>query len=253
MIKKNLEIRDKLINKLFIKIENLNNDIILLSKIDKKIFENTINQKGGNNTNLALLNLYNIKNKIKKDNTDINIFTKLIKTIAYKRKQLLNFFTTLTTILENIKLIEEKNIFTNYKEITTEDIEVLFEYLNLTNKKDAYTNVPKYKQAINKIGKTTFIYFLKTHKYNLIKTSKQSPSTSPSTTPSTTPSISPLPSPKPLPRTISTSPRSPSSTSPLSTSLSQKTKLFLDAAKIATGNEGTFDEFGDIKKLKEKK
>lgn len=249
MIKKNLEIRDKLINKLFIKIENLNNDIILLSKIDKKIFENTINQKGGNNTNLALLNLYNIKNKIKKNNTDINIFTKLIKTIAYKRKQLLNFFTTLTTILENIKLIEEKNIFTNYKEITTEDIEVLFEYLNLTNKKDAYTNVPKYKQAINKIGKTTFKYFLKTHKYNLIKTSKQSPSTSPSTTPS----ISPLPSPKPLPRTISTSPRSPSSTSPLSTSLSPRSKLFLDAAKIAIGNAGIFDDFGDIKKLKEKK
>ena len=94
MLENDLKIRSKFINKLITKIENLNDNFILLSKVDKKIYENIINQKGGHNLNLGLLNLYDIKNKIKKNESNINIFTKLIKSIANKPKNLIIFFTT---------------------------------------------------------------------------------------------------------------------------------------------------------------
>jgi len=51
MIEKNLKTRNKFINKIIIKIKNLNNNISLLLKVDKKILKNIINQYGGGNSN----------------------------------------------------------------------------------------------------------------------------------------------------------------------------------------------------------
>ena len=241
MIEKNLEIRDKFINKLFIKLENLNNDLILLSKVDKKIYENIINQKGGHNLNLGLLNLYDIKNKIKKNESNINIFTKLIKSIANKPKNLIIFFTTLTALLKNIKKIEQKHISTNYKEVTSEDIKVLFEYidLDLPNRQDALNN-PKYKEAIEKIGEDTFKYFLKIHNLEnpRPRLTLPSPRSSPPS-PQSSPLLTPLPQ---------LSPRSPSQLSPRTPSqLSPSADLYLKAAIISAANAGNFDDTGTLK------
>ena len=109
MSEKNLEIHYKLINKLLIKIKNLNNELILLSKVDKKIFENTINQKGGtsivNNINNSVFNIINIKKMLIKYNSYIKAYTELVKK---KYLQFNIFLTILTEIIESIEIIPNK-------------------------------------------------------------------------------------------------------------------------------------------------
>ena len=94
MIEKNLEIRDKFINKLIIKIKNLNNDIILLSKVDEKICENIINQKGGttiiDNINQGFFHIIDIKERLNKNNILIKAYNDLLK---QRYSQFINFFT----------------------------------------------------------------------------------------------------------------------------------------------------------------
>jgi hypothetical protein len=89
MIEKNLKTRNKFINKLHIKIEDLNNNVSLLSKLDKKIFKNIINQKGG--TNII---------------QSINIRDMFINKLFIKIEDLKNNFTLLSkvdkTIFKNI-------------------------------------------------------------------------------------------------------------------------------------------------------
>ena len=89
MIEKNLKTRNKFINKLHIKIEDLNNNVILLSKVDKQIFKNIINQIGGT-----------------KIIQSINIRDMFINKLFIKIENLKNNFTLLSkvdkTIFKNI-------------------------------------------------------------------------------------------------------------------------------------------------------
>ena len=103
MIEKNLKIRNKFINKLLIKIEDLNNDFILLTNVDNKIFKNTINQKGGFEeikklevaidlfeqkiNNLQYPNLK--KNKDSKLLVENDIFTEIISSLRTHLKKML--------------------------------------------------------------------------------------------------------------------------------------------------------------------
>ena len=82
MIEKNLKICNKFINKLLIKIEDLNNNIILLSKVDKKIFKNIINQIGDSNLIQS-----------------INISDMFINKICIKIKDLKNKYERLEAVL----------------------------------------------------------------------------------------------------------------------------------------------------------
>ena len=136
MTEKNLEIRNKFINKLFIKIEDLNNDFILLTNVDNKIFKNTINQKGGfeeiKKLEVAIYDKYGqfqdlIKhiNESKQDDSN--------KILNYD-----NLFIVLQILQENINILIKKNFVETSKDgkqkktkqITFNDAKKLLESLN---------------------------------------------------------------------------------------------------------------------------
>jgi hypothetical protein len=164
MTEKNLEIHYKLINKLLIKIKNLNNELILLSKVDKKLFKNIINQKGGtsivNNINNSVLNIINIQKMLIKYNSYIKAYTELVEK---KYLQFNIFFTILTEIIKSINITPNKNVIPISQGINNDDMKILSE---LTKpKKLILTSLdnPKYQDVINKIGKDIVKKFILKH------------------------------------------------------------------------------------------
>ena len=161
MSEKNLEIHYKLINKLLIKIKNLNNELILLSKVDKKIFENTINQKGGtsivNNINNSVFNIINIKKMLIKYNSYIKAYTELVKK---KYLQFNIFLTILTEIIESIEIIPNKKNIPIFQGINTDDMKILSELTKAKNLILPSLKNPKYQDVIKKIGKDTVRKFI---------------------------------------------------------------------------------------------
>jgi hypothetical protein len=164
MTEKNLEIHYKLINKLLIKIKNLNNELILLSKVDKKLFKNIINQKGGtsivNNINNSVLNIINIQKMLIKYNSYIKAYTELVEK---KYLQFNIFFTILTEIIKSINITPNKNVIPISQGINNDDMKILSE---LTKPKklilESLDN-PKYQDVINKIGKDIVKKFILKH------------------------------------------------------------------------------------------
>ena len=161
MSEKNLEIHYKLINKLLIKIKNLNNELILLSKVDKKIFENTINQKGGtsivNNINNSVFNIINIKKMLIKYNSYIKAYTELVKK---KYLQFNIFLTILTEIIESIEIIPNKKNIPIFQGINTDDMKILSELTKAKNLILPSLKNPKYQDVIKKIGKDAVRKFI---------------------------------------------------------------------------------------------
>ena len=161
MSEKNLEIHYKLINKLLIKIKNLNNELILLSKVDKKIFENTINQKGGtsivNNINNSVFNIINIKKMLIKYNSYIKAYTELLKK---KYLQFNIFLTILTEIIESIEIIPNKKNIPIFQGINTDDMKILSELTKAKNLILPSLKNPKYQDVIKKIGKDAVRKFI---------------------------------------------------------------------------------------------
>jgi len=154
MTEKNLEIHYKLINKLLIKIKNLNNELILLSKVDKKLFKNIINQKGGtsivNNINNSVLNIINIQKMLIKYNSYIKAYTELVEK---KYLQFNIFFTILTEIIKSINITPNKNVIPISQGINNDDMKILSELTKPKKLILASLDNPKYQDVINKIGK----------------------------------------------------------------------------------------------------
>ena len=127
MIEKNLKTCNKFINKLFIKIEDLNNNVTLLSKVDKKIFKNIINQTGGSNLIQS-----------------INIDDLFINNIFIKIKDLKNNFT----LLSKVNKIILKNII-NQQGGTIDMYNINYTFLNLRKQKEL---LKKYNENIKKLN-----------------------------------------------------------------------------------------------------
>ena len=127
MIEKNLKTCNKFINKLFIKIEDLNNNVTLLSKVDKKIFKNIINQTGGSNLIQS-----------------INIDDLFINKIFIKIKDLKNNFT----LLSKVNKIILKNII-NQQGGAIDMYNINYAFLNLTKQKEL---LKKYNENIKKLN-----------------------------------------------------------------------------------------------------
>ena len=74
MLENSLKIRGKFINKLVDKLEDLNNDLILLGKLDKKIYKKNNSQKGGNTANPVQLQLttYAKEQELKEEQKKLN-------------------------------------------------------------------------------------------------------------------------------------------------------------------------------------
>jgi len=164
MTEKNLEIHYKLINKLLIKIKNLNNELILLSKVDKKLFKNIINQKGGtsivNNINNSVLNIINIQKMLIKYNSYIKAYTELVEK---KYLQFNIFFTILTEIIKSINITPNKNVIPISQGINNDDMRILSELTKPKKLILASLDNPKYQDVINKIGKDIVKKFILKH------------------------------------------------------------------------------------------
>ena len=164
MTEKNLEIHYKLINKLLIKIKNLNNELILLSKVDKKLFKNIINQKGGtsivNNINNSVLNIINIQKMLIKYNSYIKAYTELVEK---KYLQFNIFFTILTEIIKSINITPNKNVIPISQGINNDDMKILSELTKPKKLILASLDNPKYQDVINKIGKDIVKKFILKH------------------------------------------------------------------------------------------
>jgi hypothetical protein len=106
MLENDLKIRTKFINKLITKIEDLNDNFILLSKVDKKILKKMNNQIGGdigNNTILSVL----------KKSHEINIQQDKLKQNLKKSENINNVINSFDTTFMNIKNMIDKIEFEN--------------------------------------------------------------------------------------------------------------------------------------------
>jgi hypothetical protein len=183
MIEKNLEIRDKFINKLIIKIKNLNNDIILLSKVDEKICENIINQKGGttiiDNINQGFFHIIDIKERLNKNNILIKAYNDLLK---QRYSQFINFFTVLSDLINSLKISHTKVDIPTFQGINIDDMKILSKLTKSQNLQDSLDN-PEYQDVINKIGRDKVIQFITSRKDIPISTPVSTPISTPRSTP----------------------------------------------------------------------
>ena len=121
MLENSLKIRGKFINKLVDKLEDLNNDLILLGKLDNKIYKKNNSQKGGNTANLTQLQLttYAKEQELKEEKKKLE---DAIAATGNIEKQI----ETMNAILEGItKQIEKFQIITPQLKNINVDIKFL--------------------------------------------------------------------------------------------------------------------------------
>lgn len=146
MIEKNLKICNKFINKLVIKIEDLNSNIILLLKINKKIFKNIINQKGGSNLIES-----------------ININDSFINKIFIKIKDLKNNFT----LLSKVNKIILKNII-KQQGGAIDMYNINYAFLNLTKQKILLNEYNKNIKKLNERFRPMYKILTKTYSHIVV-------------------------------------------------------------------------------------
>jgi len=151
MSENNLKIRGKFINKLSSKIEDLNNNFILLSKVDKKILkkinnqisENINNQKGGdpNAANNAILAALKKSLQMKKQQQSLTDSLEQLKSIQKVIDSFNNTFGSIKKIIDNIQLstfpiVNNLNRFvaSDINTLTSEEINRLTIILNDSTK-----------------------------------------------------------------------------------------------------------------------
>jgi len=155
MSENSLKIRGKFINKLATKIEDLNDNFILLSKVDKKIFkkinnqmsENMNNQRGGaqNSANNAILAALKKAQEMKAQQESLTTSLTKLQEIERVINEFTKTFTNITKIINEIQfdavdLTQLDNInglqTLNENTLTNDEITALTTYLNITPKKN---------------------------------------------------------------------------------------------------------------------
>jgi hypothetical protein len=176
MSENNLKIRGKFINKLTSKIEDLNNNFILLSKVDKKILkkinnqisENINNQKGGapNAANNAILAALKKSLEMKKQQQSLTDSLEQLKSIQKVIDSFNNTFGSIKKIIDDIQLgtfpiVDNLDSFvaSDINTLTPDEISALTKYLNdLTKKPTTLTElqsdikVGDFKKKIDNVG-----------------------------------------------------------------------------------------------------
>jgi hypothetical protein len=167
MLENDFKIRTKFINKLITKIEDLNDNFILLSKVDKKILKkmnNQIgkeinNQIGGNANSLILVALKKQKEMKEQQKKITDTFNKLQNIEA----QMNSFNTTFGNIkniistiqfrkFDNLKIFENLDKTLDNNILTESDIDLLSELLDNDNNKYYNMTFKEFKEdkTINK-------------------------------------------------------------------------------------------------------
>jgi len=176
MSENNLKIRGKFINKLSSKIEDLNNNFILLSKVDKKILkkinnqisENINNQKGGdpNAANNAILAALKKSMEMKKQQQSLTDSLEQLKSIQKVIDSFNNTFGSIKKIIDDIQLgtfpiVDNLDSFvaSDINTLTQDEISALTKYLNDLTKKpttltelQSDTKVGDFKKKIDNVG-----------------------------------------------------------------------------------------------------
>jgi hypothetical protein len=176
MSENNLKIRGKFINKLSSKIEDLNNNFILLSKVDKKILkkinnqisENINNQKGGdpNAANNAILAALKKSLEMKKQQQSLTDSLEQLKNIQKVIDSFNNTFGSIKKIIDDIQLstfpiVNNLNSFvtSDINTLTSDEIKILTSILN--DSKKNYKSFEDFKkdnttELTKKIGESGF-------------------------------------------------------------------------------------------------
>ena len=178
MSENSLKIRGKFINKLATKIEDLNDNFILLSKVDKKIFkkinnqmsENMNNQRGGasNPANNAILAALKKAQEMKAQQESLASSLTKLEDIEKVIKEITKTFTNITNIINqiqfgpfNVSQLDNINGLETLNENTLTDPEItaLTTYLNNPEKKPrslgelkSDTDASVFKDKIDQVG-----------------------------------------------------------------------------------------------------
>ena len=166
MLENSLKIRGKFINKLSTKIEDLNDNFILLSKVDKKIFKKINNQIGGDGGNNVILAA--LKKQVEIKNQQEKLQNSLLK-LSKIQEVITNFETTFKTIQQQINKIKFENIDLNGFNLQTLNVDAsknlnsvdIMKLENLLNTKDVMTYTqfkedPDVGYLTTKIDRTDF-------------------------------------------------------------------------------------------------
>ena len=106
MLENSLKIRGKFINKLVDKLEDLNSDLILLGKLDKKIYKKNNSQKGGNTANITQLQLttYMKEQELKEEQQKLTEAIKSTGNIGEKITKMNKILQTITNQIQEFQI-----------------------------------------------------------------------------------------------------------------------------------------------------
>ena len=129
MSQKNLKIRGKFINKFISKVQVLDDGLELFSKVNKKIFQNNNNQKGGDNIDITELQLATIQKKktLKDQQEKLELLKKTVESLSTKIKPINDAITQTTTEIQNmnIKIPEIVNAAPDIKVFSLSDLKII--------------------------------------------------------------------------------------------------------------------------------
>lgn len=129
MSQKNLKIRGKFINKFISKVQVLDDGLELFSKVNKKIFQNNNNQKGGDDINITELQLATMQKKktLKDQQEKLEQLKKTVESLSTKIKPINDAITQTTTEIRNmnIKIPEIANAAPDIKVFSLSDLKII--------------------------------------------------------------------------------------------------------------------------------
>ena len=160
MLENSLKIRGKFINKLVDKLEDLNSDLILIGKLDKKIYKKNNSQKGGNTANITQLQLttYVKEQELKEEKKKLEAAIASTGNIGDKIKTMNAILQGINAQIQKFEIItptlSNMNIDLNY--LDQKELESL---PNLIKGKDPWSKFSTNqvtKNLANKIGEQTY-------------------------------------------------------------------------------------------------
>ena len=146
MLENDLKIRSKFINKLITKIENLNDNFILLSKVDNKILKKINNQIGGD-ANSAILVALKKQQEMKEQQQKITASLDKLQNIEAEINSFNTTFDNIKNTIDTIQLGNFNNL-ENFETLNNNTLKqadiVLLENL-LSNKNKKYRSLKDFK------------------------------------------------------------------------------------------------------------
>ena len=163
MSQKNLKIRGKFINKFISKVQVLDDGLELFSKVNKKIFQNNNNQKGGDNIDITELQLATIQKKktLKDQQEKLEQLKKTVESLSTKIKPINDAITQTTTEIQNmnIKIPEIINAAPDIQVFSLSDLKIIETAMtngtqwNTFNRDNVLTMMIKKKQMTESLYK----------------------------------------------------------------------------------------------------